>query len=106
MQVHYASGQLPILFGGWRILLILAFSTRRIVKRPMFHIALSALHYRATHAGIPAPAILRGVAFGEVEIGIRHSQVCSYAAETKLAVGLFEGERVSGWSLLPIQEPF
>src|SRR6185369_6196619 len=79
---------------------------RRVVERPMFHVALAALHHGAAHTGVPTFAIWGGIALREMEVRIRHGEFLPDAAEAHFAIRLLERERMRDGRFLAVEEPF
>jgi hypothetical protein len=72
VELDDSRGQLAVLARRrWSVLMGSA-SPQRIVKSPMFHFPLPALHHDTPHAARPTLPISRRVGFREVQVVLRH----------------------------------
>src|SRR5205085_1392796 len=105
VQLRYTRRQLSTFRWRRRGILVFALSPRRVVERPVLHLALSALHDDAADLVVTA-AIRAEVAGGEVEVFFRNRELLINAVEAKLHVGFRERKRVGYRDGFALFDPF
>src|SRR6266576_4769498 len=102
MQVDHPCSEFSILGRRRWAILIFRFASGRIIKSPMLHVPLTALHHGATDSGLPAFPIGVCVTFGKMQVGVRHDEIFANSAETQITVRFFERQRMGRWSFLAV----
>ena len=98
--------QLAVLGRRRRLVAVLPFAPRRIVERPMLHLALAALHHDAADLVERLRVFVDRADFGKVQVRFRHPQLGANAVEAQLAVGPREAQRERLGRLAAVDHPF
>src|SRR6185436_2330401 len=105
MKVNNTCRELPVFGRRGRGILVLSRALRRVIERPMLHVALAALHHRASHSSVPALTISARDAFWKMKIRIWHDEFPADTIKAHFTISFFERERMRHWRFFAIKKP-